>query len=119
MCIRDRANIMNMAEVQDFAQSYLVEPRDQILRPQRRECGKCALIAESPSPLNHDSHNVMQLMQEPSAMIPSSVIPFMLHLSTLKMAGNTASVMRCLDTQMPYSISSQTPVLVSMLAMVQ
>ena len=34
------ANMTNMAEIQSFAQSYLVEPRDQVLRPQRRECGK-------------------------------------------------------------------------------
>ena len=34
------ANEADMTEVQNFAQSYLVEPRDQILRPQRRECGE-------------------------------------------------------------------------------
>ena len=34
------ANMMNMTQVQEFAQSYLVEPRDQILRPQRKECGE-------------------------------------------------------------------------------
>jgi hypothetical protein len=34
------ANMMNMKQVQAFAQSYLVEPRDQTLRPQRKECGK-------------------------------------------------------------------------------
>ena len=31
---------MNMAEVQSFVASYAVPARDQILRPQRRECGK-------------------------------------------------------------------------------
>ena len=29
-----------MAEVQSFVASYAVPARDQILRPQRRECGK-------------------------------------------------------------------------------
>ena len=34
------ADISSMAQVEAFAQSYLVLPRDQSLRPQRRECGK-------------------------------------------------------------------------------
>ena len=34
------ANIMNRTEVDAFANSYLVAPRDQFLHPQRRECGK-------------------------------------------------------------------------------
>ena len=38
------ANITNMAEVQNFAQCNLVEPRDQILRPQRRECGESVIV---------------------------------------------------------------------------
>ena len=36
--------MMDMAAVQNFAQSYLVEPREQILRPQRRECGKYSML---------------------------------------------------------------------------
>ena len=35
------ADIDDMAEVEAFAQSYLVSPRDQSLRPQRKECGTC------------------------------------------------------------------------------
>ena len=38
------AQRMNLAAVQSFAQSYLVEPREQILRPQRRECGKYTML---------------------------------------------------------------------------
>ena len=38
------AQRMDFAAVQSFAQSYLVEPRDQILRPQRRECGKYTML---------------------------------------------------------------------------
>ena len=38
------ADMMNMAEVQDFAQSYLVEPRYQILRAQRKECGEYVFV---------------------------------------------------------------------------
>ena len=34
------ADATSMAEVQSFATSYAVPARDQILRPQRRECGK-------------------------------------------------------------------------------
>ena len=34
------ADINSMPEIEAFAQSYLVSPRDQSLRPQRRECGK-------------------------------------------------------------------------------
>ena len=34
------ADATNMAEVQSFAISYAVPARDQILRPQRRECGR-------------------------------------------------------------------------------
>ena len=34
------ADAMNSAEVQSFITSYAVPARDQILRPQRRECGK-------------------------------------------------------------------------------
>ena len=34
------ADISSMSEIEAFAQSYLVTPRDQSLRPQRRECGK-------------------------------------------------------------------------------
>ena len=37
------ANIMNRTEVDAFANSYLVAPRDQFLHPQRRECGKYIL----------------------------------------------------------------------------
>ena len=37
------ADIESMAQVEAFAQSYLVPPRDQSLRPQRRECGKPSL----------------------------------------------------------------------------
>ena len=32
--------VISMTEAQQFANCYLVEPRDQILRPQRKECGK-------------------------------------------------------------------------------
>ena len=35
------ADRTDMAQREDFARSYEVDPRDQILRPQRRECGKC------------------------------------------------------------------------------
>ena len=34
------ANEANMTDIQLFAESYLIKPRDQILRPQRRECGE-------------------------------------------------------------------------------
>ena len=34
------ADETNIAEVQSFAISYAVPARDQIFRPQRRECGK-------------------------------------------------------------------------------
>ena len=34
------ANFMNMTEVNAFANSYLVEPRNQFLHTQRRECGE-------------------------------------------------------------------------------
>ena len=34
------ANRDDVAEREQFTRSYLVEPRYQILRPQRRECGK-------------------------------------------------------------------------------
>ena len=34
------ADITSMTEVQSFAESYAVPTRDQILRPQRTECGK-------------------------------------------------------------------------------
>ena len=34
------ANRNDLSQVQEFAQSYLVEPREQILRPQRKECGE-------------------------------------------------------------------------------
>ena len=35
------ADRTDMAQRKDFARSYEVDPRDQILRLQRRECGKC------------------------------------------------------------------------------
>lgn len=34
------ADINSMSEIEAFAQSYLVTPRDQSLRSQRRKCGK-------------------------------------------------------------------------------
>ena len=37
------ADPRNMAEVQSFASSYAVPARDQVLRPQRTECGKLLL----------------------------------------------------------------------------
>ena len=37
------ADATSMAEVQSFISSYAVPARDQILRPQRRECGKLLL----------------------------------------------------------------------------
>ena len=37
------ADPTNMAEVQSFATSYAVPARDQILRPQRRECGRLGI----------------------------------------------------------------------------
>ena len=38
------ANIMNRTEVDAFAKSYLVAPRDQFLHPQRRECGEWVYV---------------------------------------------------------------------------
>ena len=35
------ANLMNMTEVDAFANSYLVDPRDQFLHDQRSQCGEC------------------------------------------------------------------------------
>ena len=39
-CNGNTANIMNRTEVDAFANSYLVAPRDQFLHPQRRQCGE-------------------------------------------------------------------------------
>ena len=41
------ANETILAEVQSFATSYAVPARDQILRPQRRECGKFVALSTS------------------------------------------------------------------------
>ena len=37
------ANLKNVTEVDAFANSYLVNPRDQFLHNQRSQCGKCEM----------------------------------------------------------------------------
>ena len=51
--LRRDGNVADRSDFQqreNFTQSYLVEARDQILRPQRRECGRfysCVIIDQS------------------------------------------------------------------------